>query len=124
MFHKQSKDQIHETADDETLLAEIIHPLHHQTDPKTPYSLAHVVLEPGKHSQPHQLQKSTETYIIVSGKGTLHVDNEQTIVSPGSVAVVPKKSRQFIINTGERNLEFFCIVSPPWQKKQDTACSP
>jgi len=119
MFHKQSNNQIHQSAVDGTNLAEIIHPLHHPADPKTSYSLSHVFLKPRKKSQSHRLLKSIETYIIISGHGIITVNNEEEVVSPGSVIVVPKNSAQHIRNSGKKTLEFYCIVSPPWQKDQD-----
>jgi mannose-6-phosphate isomerase-like protein (cupin superfamily) len=74
---------------------------------------------PKTQSKPHQLKKSTETYIITNGTGKITVNNETEHVSSGSVIVVPPKSTQYIVNTGTTPLEFYCIVSPPWQKNQD-----
>lgn len=120
MFHKKSNQEKHNNAKDKTFLAEIIHPQHHPKDPRTSYSLAHVILGPGKESSPHKLTSSIETYIITRGKGLITVDNEKEDVSFGSVVVIPPDSIQYIQNTGVTDLEFYCIVSPPWCNDQDT----
>ncbi len=119
MFHKNSKKQKHNPVVDKTLLAEIIHPVHSKTDPKTPYSLAHAELLPGEQSTPHVLTESIETYIIVNGSGEIVVDGEKEHISIGSVIVVPSKKTQYVRNTGESLLEFYCIVSPPWKLNND-----
>jgi mannose-6-phosphate isomerase-like protein (cupin superfamily) len=119
MFHKKISQEKHYIAGDSTLLAEVIHPLHQQNRPNLPYSLAHVLLAPNKQSTLHKLTDSSETYIIVKGKGKIVVNNEKENISKGSIIVVPPNTYQYIHNTGTIDLECYCIVAPPWQKNQD-----
>jgi len=119
MFHKQTFKIPHKSAVDDTNLAEIIHPIHSKNDPNLPYSLAHAKLDPGKKSTPHKLMQSTETYIITHGSGEIIIDKKKESVHKGSVIVVEPNKEQSIQNTGFSPLFFYCIVSPPWQEKQD-----
>jgi len=119
MFHKKIDQEFHINATDQTKLSEIIHPIHNSNDPTTPYSLAHAFLSPGKQSSPHSLIQSTETFIFIQGTGEITIEKEKESIQPGSIIVVPPGKYQFIHNTGSNNLEFYCIVSPPWDKNQD-----
>ncbi|MBS3777724.1 MAG: cupin domain-containing protein [Candidatus Thermoplasmatota archaeon] len=119
MFHKKSNRLIHQHTVDNSHLAEIIHPIHNKKDPQTPYSLSHAQLTPGKQTTPHKLTHSTETYIIIKGHGEITVNDEKEHVSTGSILVVPPNTIQYIQNTKKTILEFYCIVSPPWQQHQD-----
>jgi mannose-6-phosphate isomerase-like protein (cupin superfamily) len=119
MFHKNSHKKIHQRTVDHSYLAEIIHPIHNKRDPNTPYSLSHAQLPPKKQTTPHKLTHSTETYLIIHGEGIISVNAEKEHVSPGSIIVVPPNTIQFVKNTKDTNLEFYCIVSPPWQQHQD-----
>jgi len=105
-------------ASDKTKLCELIHPLKEAVFDIS-YSLAHVVLKPGKKSQPHKLKSSSEVYYILEGKGTIHVDDEFSNIKPGQAIYVPQKSIQYIENSGEDDLKFLCIVSPPWNSADD-----
>ncbi len=122
MFHKKSLKISHKRAVDDTFLAEIIHPNHQENDPNLPYSLAHVKLSSGKKSTPHKLIHSTETYIITQGCGRITIGDETEQVHAGSVVVVAPNKIQSIQNTGSSTLLFYCIVSPPWDQKQDISC--
>ena len=119
MFHKKSNQENHHITIDSTLLAEIIHPIHHHNDPNIPYSLAHVILPPNKKSKPHKLSDCSETYIIIQGNGKIIINTEEENISKGSIIVVPPNTPQSIENTGMVDLECYCIVSPPWQKNKD-----
>lgn len=119
MFHTNFKKHEKNVVKDKTLLAEIIHPIHHDKDPNIPYSLAFAQLKPEDKSRPHTLTESTETYIIIRGKGEITVDDKKEPIHSGSVIVVPPNSVQYLKNIGNELLEFFCIVSPPWQKNKD-----
>jgi mannose-6-phosphate isomerase-like protein (cupin superfamily) len=119
MFHKKIKEERHKQGPDQTNLSEIIHPIHNPKDPNIPYSLAHAFLHPGKQSSAHSLIHSTETFIIVQGTGKIIIEGERESIQKGSVIVVPQGKQQFIHNTGTNDLEFYCIVSPPWDKNND-----
>jgi mannose-6-phosphate isomerase-like protein (cupin superfamily) len=78
------------------------------------YSLAHAIVPPGKSSLKHRLG-SDEVYYILSGRGELHIDNEAQMVEAGDAIDIPPGSVQWIINIGEQDLVFLCIVDPAWQ---------
>ena len=105
------------TAGDNTILKEVLHPKN--GDGNLPFSLAHAYLPPGASSLPHRLTKSEETYTILQGTGKVYVDREAYEIQPGSVFIVPKNALQSVENTGADNLEFFCIVTPPWSEEEE-----
>ena len=105
------------TAADKTVLKEVLHPKNGDGD--LPFSLAHAYLPPGATSLPHRLTKSEETYTILQGKGKVYVEQETFEIEKGSVFVVPKNALQSVENTGDENLEFYCIVSPPWAEDEE-----
>ncbi len=119
MFIKKINPKLHIIATDQTRLSEIIHPINNQKDPIIPYSLAHAFLLPGTKSIPHRLTHSTETLIFTKGTGEITIHGEKESICQGSIVVVPPGEEQFIYNNGSNNLEFYCIVSPPWNKNQD-----
>lgn len=63
---------------------------------------------------PHRLIKASETYVVLSGEAVIHIDGESVSLEAGSCAVVPPGAEQFIVNRGQKKLEFLCIVTPPW----------
>ena len=105
-------------AADNTYLCELLHPgQEEQLD--LPYSIAYAVLAPGKASLPHQLKTSTEVYLIQEGVGEMHIDSEMAPVKAGQAVLIPPGSWQHILNTGDINLEFICIVSPSWRAEDE-----
>ena len=119
MFIKKMNPKLNIVATDQTRLSEIIHPIHNTKDPAVLYSLAYAFLLPGKQSVPHRLTHSTETLIIIKGNGEITIQGEKESICQGCIVVVPPGKDQCIYNNGSNNLEFYCIVSPPWDKNQD-----
>lgn len=78
------------------------------------YSLAHAIVRAGLKTIPHKL-KMSEVYYIISGNGRMHIDDESRDVGPGCAIDIPPRSRQYIENTGDEDLEFICIVDPAWR---------
>jgi len=114
MFHKDSQQIKAFEAGDRTLLKEVIHPKNDELD--LSFSLAHAILKPGESSLPHSLKES-ETYYFLSGHGQIVVEEESRKIGPGHVVVVPPKAKQHVVNESGTNLEFLCIVSPPWTEE-------
>lgn len=104
-------------AADKTVLKEVLHPKN--GDGNLPFSLAHAYLPPGATSLPHRLTKSEETYTIIAGEGKVYIEQEPFEIEKGSVFVVPKNALQSVENTGKENLEFYCIVTPPWAEAEE-----
>ena len=80
-------------------------------------SIARARVEPGVTTAWHRLDGITERYLIVSGSGRVEVDNlEPGNVVPGDVVRIPAGKRQRITNTGQEDLVFFAICTPPFHK--------
>jgi mannose-6-phosphate isomerase-like protein (cupin superfamily) len=103
-------------AKDQTELREILHPKNDAVDLR--FSVAYARVRPGKKSEPHRL-RSTEVYYILKGKGMMNINQESREVREGSAVHIPPNSVQHIENTGEEDLEFLCIVEPPWLAEDD-----
>ncbi|MCB0559366.1 MAG: cupin domain-containing protein [Phaeodactylibacter sp.] len=121
MNNKIIKKSIHNvpafTAGDETLIREVLHPKNDGLS--LGYSLAFATLEPGQASLPHILRDSSEVYVVQKGRGRAFIGEETAEAGPGDVIFIPAGARQYIKNTGEQTLEFWCIVSPPWSEEDE-----
>ncbi len=111
-------DKIEEfVAGDGTWIKELLSP---KNDPVfTSYSIALAKIDPGRKSIPHKLQFSSEVYIIIKGIGIIHIEEEAREVKPGNIIYIPKRSLQFIENSGMEELIFYCIVDPPWKQEDE-----
>lgn len=116
MRKKDLKVRMEFVAGDNTLLRELLHPDRDGVD--VPYSIAYARLLPGKESLPHRL-KAAEVYIILRGRGIAHIGGTSRKVTEGNVVHIPANSAQFIKNSGKSDLEFLCIVSPPWRAEDE-----
>ncbi len=105
---------------DETVLCELLHPKNENIEMGC--SIAHAIIEPGKASLPHKLNKSVEIYYMLEGEGEMHIDSESTIVKPGDAIYIPPGSSQWIENPGDAPLKFLCMVTPPWQENDEELC--
>ena len=103
-------------AGDKTHLKEVLHPKNDNIE--LGFSLAHAIIKKGQSSLPHQLFHS-ETYYFLSGKGQMFLGNEIFEVEKGDTVYVPPQINQYVKNTGEIDLAFLCIVSPPWSEETE-----
>jgi len=103
-------------AGDHTRLRELLHP--DKQPAQIRYSLAHALLAPGESSTRHSL-KTSEVYFILTGKGLMHIDDEQREVAPGAAVYIPPNALQHIKNTGSEPLVFLCIVDPAWRPEDE-----
>ncbi len=105
------------TAQDSTILCELLHPCRENV--KIPYSIAHATLKPGHSSKPHRLRKSSEIYYILKGNGIMYIDDEQADVTSGQAIFIPPESWQHVKNVGTDDLKFLCIVYPMWKAEDE-----
>ena len=105
---------------DEAILKELLHP--DKADLKIGYSLAHVVVRPGKATLPHRL-KTSEVYYIIEGKGVIFIEGESSGVGPGMAIYIPPGAKQNIQNLGDRDLIFLCMVDPAWKEEDEEILS-
>lgn len=75
-------------------------------------SLAVARVEPGVTTQLHKLVGVSERYIVRKGKGIIEVDGIAHPLGAGDQAVIPADTAQRITNTGETDLEFYCLCVP------------
>jgi mannose-6-phosphate isomerase-like protein (cupin superfamily) len=103
-------------AGDATNLRELLHP--DKADLAIGYSLAHALVRPGNTSFRHRLRTS-EVYYILQGQGRMYINDESEEVRPGTAIYIPPHALQCIENTGSIDLEFLCIVDPPWRQEDE-----
>ena len=101
---------------DKTTIREVFHP----KNEKLPfsYSLAHATLGVGESSLPH-IMSTSEVYYILSGEGTMHINDESQAVRTDTAIEIPIGATQYIENTGSTELAFLCIVSPAWREDDE-----
>jgi mannose-6-phosphate isomerase-like protein (cupin superfamily) len=78
-------------------------------------SIARARLEPGKETETHLLRTTQERYLIGSGEGEVRIGTmKPRQVACGDVVFIPAGVSQSIRNTGETDLVFYCICTPPF----------
>jgi mannose-6-phosphate isomerase-like protein (cupin superfamily) len=78
-------------------------------------SIARARVEPGVTTALHKLNGVEERYVIEQGKGIVEIgerDGEE--VRSGDIVQIPAGTPQRITNTGNRDLVFLCICTPPF----------
>lgn len=113
MFVRRFGDCREIVAGDDTVLRELISG--GKDGLGIPYGIAHAKLAPGKTSTPHRLKETTEVYYIIRGKGLMQIGSESEAVGEKDTIVIPVGAVQFLENTGDADIEFICITSPPWR---------
>lgn len=84
----------------------------HNCDASPEASLAIARVEPGVTTQLHALDGVTERYIVRRGEGMLEVDGMRHPMRVGDQFVIPAGAAQRIANTGDGDLEFYCLCTP------------
>jgi mannose-6-phosphate isomerase-like protein (cupin superfamily) len=84
----------------------------HNSEASPEASLAVARVEPGVTTQLHALDGVTERYIVRKGAGLLEVDGASQPMAPGDQFVIPAGAAQRIANTGDGDLEFYCLCTP------------
>lgn len=70
---------------------------------------------PGSQQPSHSHPDSEQVYVIVSGRGTMLVDDASREVGPGDTIFIPPGSRHAIRNDSGEQLVFASAASPPWE---------
>lgn len=80
-----------------------------------PISIARARVEPGVTTAWHRLRETEEYYYILSGKGIMEINEEDSFeVSVNDVVKIPRGASQRIQNTDSEDLVFLAICSPPF----------
>jgi len=91
----------------------ILEVANHADDPYV--SIARARVEPGVTTQWHSLHRTMERYLIIQGQGCAEIGAlPPTQVTVGDVVCIPADTRQRICNTGQDDLVFYAICSPPF----------
>jgi mannose-6-phosphate isomerase-like protein (cupin superfamily) len=96
---------------DGSLVREIVHPDH---IPVRHLSLAEALLEAGSSTALHYHTESEEVYYVIRGAGALMIAGEEAEIGPGQAILIPSHQRHRVVNTGNEDLVFLCISSPPY----------
>ncbi|MBS3741898.1 MAG: cupin domain-containing protein [Candidatus Cloacimonetes bacterium] len=82
-------------------------------------SIARVRVKAGKQTALHRLNKTTERYVILQGKGVVYVgERVQENVEENDVVIIPSGAKQSIKNTGKSELIFLAICTPRFTKSK------
>jgi mannose-6-phosphate isomerase-like protein (cupin superfamily) len=88
-------------------------------------SIARARVAPGQTTRWHRLHGVFERYLVLEGSGLAEVtDLEPVEVGPGDVVIIPPGAAQRITSTGERDLVFLAICSPPFTEQAYEEISP
>jgi mannose-6-phosphate isomerase-like protein (cupin superfamily) len=99
---------------DDTRVRELLNPEHDGGDLVLDYSLAHAKLGGHQKSAPHRFKTASEVYYFLRGRGIIHIDEESAEVGPGDTVYIPPMAVQYVENVLSEDLDFLCIVNPPW----------
>ena len=81
-------------------------------------SISRARVVPGGTTEWHFLVDTNERFIIVQGSGLMEMQGtEPTVVSVGDVVRIPAGVPQRITNTGDADLIFYCVCSPPFRSE-------
>lgn len=116
MFVKNINDCDEFIANDGCRIKEWLHPKNDPIDLSC--SVAMATIDIGKQSYKHKLEQ-TEVYILFSGEGVMHIDDEEKSVIAGEAVFIPAGAVQWIENTSDEELCFIAIVNPPWTDAGD-----
>jgi mannose-6-phosphate isomerase-like protein (cupin superfamily) len=85
-----------------------IRELHHTAE----QSLAEASVPAGTRTERHYHALAEELYFVLEGEGSLEIDGETVVVSPGDAALIPPGAWHEI--TARTDLRFLCCCSPPY----------
>lgn len=79
------------------------------------YSIAIVIIFPGKSSNRHYHPEVEEIYIATAGSGRLEIEGqEDQIMKPGDIAAIPIGKKHQIYSIGESPLEMVVTCADAW----------
>jgi mannose-6-phosphate isomerase-like protein (cupin superfamily) len=63
---------------------------------------------------------SSEVYYFIAGQGRFTIDEQVLSIEAGMTLYVPPGAKQSMQNTGTTDIEFLCLVDPPWRIEDET----
>jgi mannose-6-phosphate isomerase-like protein (cupin superfamily) len=67
-------------------------------------------VEPGRRVAPHT-DSAEETIVVLAGRASVRIRDEEAVVGPGGIAVVPEKAPHEVANAGEEPLRFLALYA-------------
>ncbi|UGV41322.1 cache domain-containing protein [Methanococcoides orientis] len=102
----------------DVFIGNLFHPETTDKELEVNYSIAHVIIKPGKSIGPHMMT-NPEVYYILEGEGVLYIEDVPFELSKGKLVHIPANSKQSTENTGDVDLEFFAINEPAWAEENE-----
>jgi mannose-6-phosphate isomerase-like protein (cupin superfamily) len=82
-------------------------------------SIARARVEPGVTTRWHELAGIDERYVVVQGRGIMHIQGVPPAeVVPGDVVLIPAGTAQRISNPHGEDLVFYCVCSPRFRQER------
>ena len=75
--------------------------------------IAVMTINPGKDSGPEEIHDGDQIVYVIEGKAKVEIGTEAHTLTQGMIITIPKKTRHYIYNTGEEELFFLTIYTPP-----------
>jgi mannose-6-phosphate isomerase-like protein (cupin superfamily) len=76
-------------------------------------SVTWVDVPPGSEQRLHSHEDSEQVYVIVRGRGRMHVAGDEEDVGEGDLVFIPPATDHGITNDGSETLVYVSVASPP-----------
>ena len=73
---------------------------------------------PGSEQQLHQHETQEQVYVIIRGRGTMIVGDEQQEIDEGTLVVIPPRTQHAIHNTSADPMSYVSATSPPFDQAE------
>lgn len=70
-------------------------------------------LAPGQAQRPHSHADQDKLYVVIEGRGRVHLDGADERVEPGDAVLARAGAPHGVANDGEEPLVLLVVVSPP-----------
>ncbi len=80
-------------------------------------SLAEATLAPGQCTTPHFHPLAEEIYFVLSGVGTMKIEDETRKVGVGDAIAIPNGQTHQICNSDAVDLVFLCVCAPAYSQR-------
>jgi len=83
----------------------------------TEFSVGMTVLPPGNSTSNHEHDAEVEAWLVIKGTGEAIIGGETAEVGPETVIYVLPNTMHQMVNTGNEEMKFFWVYSPPGSEK-------
>lgn len=86
-------------------------------------ALWHGEIEPGGVADLHVHEEMEQAFIVLEGKGSFMVEDQEYTLGEGSIIFIPAKQPHQVTSVGDRTLKVLIVMAPPpssmeaWQKQ-------